>query len=59
MTAWQQRVRHYARRQLVWFRQTPDIQWVDLVEDEPPWESAERLLATMRAHRVATAEVVQ
>ena len=49
---WQQRVRNYARRQLTWFRQTPMIQWVDLAADEPPWESAERLLDVVRRHRV-------
>jgi tRNA dimethylallyltransferase len=45
---WQQRVRNYARRQLIWFRQTPDIQWLDIAEDEPPWETAERLRELIR-----------
>ena len=35
---WQQRVRNYAKRQLIWFRQTPDIQWANVGSDEPPWE---------------------
>lgn len=49
MTAvWQQRVRNYARRQLIWFRQTPGIQWLDLANDEPPWETAERLRDLIR-----------
>ena len=45
---WQQRVRNYARRQLIWFRQTPAIQWVDIADDEPPWETAQRLLDLVR-----------
>ncbi|MBI2093581.1 MAG: tRNA (adenosine(37)-N6)-dimethylallyltransferase MiaA [Candidatus Omnitrophica bacterium] len=40
---WQQRVRHYARRQLIWFRQTPRIRWVDISEDEKPWQTASRV----------------
>jgi tRNA dimethylallyltransferase len=48
IAVWQQRVRNYARRQLIWFRQTPDIQWVDIAEDEPPWETAERLRDLIR-----------
>lgn len=43
ITAWQQRVRQYARRQLIWFRQTPGLQWVSMAAEERPWETAERL----------------
>ena len=43
IAAWQQRVRHYARRQLTWFRQTPGLQWVMVADDERPWETAERV----------------
>ena len=48
IVAWQQRVRHYARRQLVWFRQTPSIQWLDIPHDERPWETAARVLDLAR-----------
>ncbi len=51
MTVWQQRVRNYARRQLIWFRQTPNIQWVDIPADEHPWETAARLLDVVRSHQ--------
>lgn len=43
IAAWQQRVRQYARRQLIWFRQTPGLRWVRLAEGEQPWETAARL----------------
>ena len=49
---WQQRVRNYARRQLIWFRQTLGIQWVDLAPDEHPWEAAERVMDLIRRQRV-------
>lgn len=48
---WQKRVRNYARRQLIWFRQTPDIQWVRVPEDERPWETAERVRELVRRRR--------
>lgn len=48
---WQQRVRNYARRQLIWFRQTPGIRWLSLTAEEHPWETAERLLDLIRRHR--------
>lgn len=51
ITVWQQRVRHYARRQLTWFRQTPNIQWVTIPKDEHPWETTERLLDVVRRAR--------
>jgi len=51
ITVWQQRVRHYARRQLTWFRQTPGIQWLQLAAHEPPWESAERVRDVLRRSR--------
>ena len=52
IAVWQQRVRNYARRQLIWFRQTPHIQWVDIPEEEHPWETAERILDLVRRSRV-------
>lgn len=56
IAVWQQRVRHYARRQLVWFRQTPNLHWVELPDEEPPWETAQRLVdltRTVHAHASA------
>lgn len=49
---WQQHVRQYARRQLIWFRQTPNLQWVELPHEEPPWESAARLADLLRKVRI-------
>ncbi len=49
---WQQRVRHYARRQLMWFRQTPNIQWVNIPEEEHPWETTARILNLIRTPSV-------
>jgi tRNA dimethylallyltransferase len=51
LTTWQQRVRNYARRQLVWFRQTPDLHWLDIPEDERPWETAARVLDALHRAR--------
>ena len=48
---WQRRVRHYARRQLIWFRQTPTIRWVPIPADERPWETTERVLDVIRRQR--------
>ena len=57
ITLWQQRVRNYAKRQLIWFRQTPGLQWVDLPAEEHPWETAGRLLDLLRRHPAAQLEV--
>jgi len=57
LTVWQQRVRNYARRQLIWFRQTPNLQWLDLPADEHPWEVAGRVLDLIRRSRVQHVEV--
>lgn len=51
ITAWQQRVRNYARRQLIWFRQTRAVAWMNIATEEPPWESAERILDLVRRAR--------
>ena len=56
---WQQRVRHYARRQLIWFRQTPGIQWYSIPLEERPWESGARLLEMLRHAANEGAEVGQ
>ena len=52
IAAWQQRVRNYARRQHIWFRATPHIQWVEVSADEHPWETTGRLLDLVRRSRV-------
>ncbi len=36
--------RHYAKRQMTWFRADPKIVWIDLKEEEGPNEAAERIL---------------
>ena len=48
IAVWQQRVRNYARRQLIWFRQTPNIHWVNIPNEEHPWETTERILDLVR-----------
>ena len=54
---WQQRVRNYAKRQLTWFRSTPNIQWLTISADEHPWETAERVKDLIRrAHPQSVAE---
>ena len=55
---WQQRVRNYARRQLIWFRQTPAIRWVTIPDEERPWETTERILDLVRRHRPQNANAV-
>jgi len=37
--------RHFAKRQMTWFRREPDIQWVTVSESEKPESTAGRLLA--------------
>lgn len=41
---WQQQVRQYARRQLIWFRAMPDIRWIAVANGETPQRIAERIL---------------
>lgn len=48
LIAWQQRVRNYARRQMIWFRQTPNLRWVTLPPEEHSWVTAERLMTMVR-----------
>lgn len=36
ITLWQQQVRQYARRQLMWFRAVPDVEWITLTEGDTP-----------------------
>ncbi len=48
LAIWEQRVRQYARRQLIWFRRTPGLQWVNVPENENPWETASRIIELIR-----------
>lgn len=43
VTLWQQQVRQYARRQLIWFRAIPDAAWVTAAGDEAPEALAEKM----------------
>ena len=45
---WQQQVRHYARRQLTWFRAEPRIRWISLGSDEPVAQVVDRILDGVR-----------
>ncbi|MBI3996255.1 MAG: tRNA (adenosine(37)-N6)-dimethylallyltransferase MiaA [Candidatus Omnitrophica bacterium] len=54
--AWQQRVRNYAKRQLTWFRQTPNIHWRLIPAEEHAWETAEHLLDIIRHASLQTVE---
>ena len=44
-------MRNYAKRQLTWFRQTPNIRWIDVPADERSWETNERILDLLRRAR--------
>ncbi len=37
--------RHFAKRQLTWFRKEPDIEWLELAEEDQPENVASRILA--------------
>jgi len=41
---WQQQVRQYARRQLIWFRAEPQVRWVVIAGEEPVRTTVERIL---------------
>jgi len=45
-------VRHYAKRQLTWFRREPGVDWVDSFGDNP--ETRQAVLSRLRAHVIAT-----
>ena len=49
IAVWQQRVRHYARRQLIWFRRTPQLRWIGIPDEEKSWQTAQRLLELIPA----------
>ncbi len=59
IATWQQRVRNYARRQLIWFRKTPNLHWVTVPSEEHSWETAERALDLVRRSRVQGAEATR
>jgi tRNA dimethylallyltransferase len=37
--------RHYAKRQMTWFKRYPEMQWFDLTEDQNEEESLEKIMA--------------
>jgi tRNA dimethylallyltransferase len=41
--------RHFAKRQMTWFRKEPDVVWVEVGEQEPPNVVARRLMGRLRA----------
>jgi tRNA dimethylallyltransferase len=45
----QKETRHYAKRQLTWFRQNPQITWLHLLESQTPSEIAQQCLELIRA----------
>ena len=40
--------RHFAKRQLTWFRKEPDLRWLMIDERESPEETAERVVAVIQ-----------
>ena len=42
----QQRSRQYAKRQLTWFRQTEDIDWITVDDGEDPADTCEKIIRT-------------
>lgn len=40
--------RHFAKRQLTWFRKEPDLRWLMIDERESPDDTAERVVAVIR-----------
>jgi tRNA dimethylallyltransferase len=48
IATWQQRVRQYAKRQLVWFRGTPGIEWVQIPEEERAWQTSALVIERLR-----------
>ena len=45
-------VRHYAKRQLTWFRREPGVDWIDSFGDNP--ETQQAVLSRLRTHAIAT-----
>ncbi|MBI4322885.1 MAG: tRNA (adenosine(37)-N6)-dimethylallyltransferase MiaA [Candidatus Omnitrophica bacterium] len=46
ITLWQRQVRQYARRQLVWFRANPRIQWITIAGNETSQATVERICSS-------------
>ena len=46
---WQQQVRNYARRQLIWFRADPRIRWLTLGSDESIERIVDRILGSLQS----------
>jgi tRNA dimethylallyltransferase len=40
--------RHFAKRQLTWFRKEPDVQWLSIEDCEAPEATAERVVTMIR-----------
>jgi len=40
--------RHYAKRQMTWFARDPNVQWLDLAEDEPVAKTVERVQGVLQ-----------
>lgn len=40
--------RHFAKRQMTWFRKEPSIQWLPVDEEESPCQAADRVLGLFR-----------
>jgi tRNA dimethylallyltransferase len=40
--------RHFAKRQMTWFRKEPGLQWLTIGETELPAQTAERVVAEAR-----------
>lgn len=49
IATWQQRARHYARRQLIWFRGTQNMNWINIPEKEASWQTATRIAEFMKS----------
>lgn len=47
VSAIQQRSRQYAKRQLTWFRQTGDIEWITMDEGEDPAGTCEKIIRSL------------
>jgi len=50
---WQQQVRNYARRQLIWFRAEPRIRWVTIESDGTVEAVVDQVLTQLKSSQVA------
>ncbi|MCX5681105.1 MAG: tRNA dimethylallyltransferase [Candidatus Omnitrophica bacterium] len=46
------KTRHYAKRQLTWFRKDKRLTWVEIAPDEQPRQTVKRILEFMRRKNV-------